>query len=229
MSLESAGAWNRLGVACKGAGHYQEAAAAYDAALTVAEALVDKAPELLASLLHNIAGLAHAQGRWLDAEAVARRGILLRRGALQLAADPAGLAADLAALAAILEARERWDEAESLYRDALAAWSTLGDRYEEAMTANGLAMVLRHTGRSEEAESRLRRSLRELTELRGPRHPDTAVVANNLAMLLAATGRCDAAVDLLTPATSHLRASLGPRHPFVTQVAANLARLRSSY
>jgi tetratricopeptide (TPR) repeat protein len=214
-------------VACKGAGLHEEAAAAYDAALPVAEALAGVAPDLLTALLHNIAGLAHAQQRYAEAEPVARRGLALRRGEHRLAADRPGLAADLAALAAIVEGLERWEEAERLYREALTGWRELGDRYEEAMTANGLAQVLRRTDRTDEAESLLRRSRSELTRLRGPRHPDTAVIANNLAMLLAATGRRDAAIRLLTRTVVDLVSVLGPGHPVTRQVTANLARVRA--
>src|SRR6476620_10697712 len=57
-------------------------------------------------VLHNLAGLDHARGRYAEAEPVARRGLEIRHRS----GDSGGVAADAAALAAILEALGRGEE-----------------------------------------------------------------------------------------------------------------------
>src|SRR5437773_717010 len=83
----------------------------------VAEAQMDTDPQLLAVLLHNLAGLAHSRGDDAGAEPLARRGLALRERVCT--SDDPAVAADAAALGAILEGLERWTESEALYRRAL--------------------------------------------------------------------------------------------------------------
>ena len=224
-SIESASAFNALGVACKFAGRYEEAAAAYAKALPVAEACSRDDPELLCTVLHNLGGLAHSEGDDALAETYARRGLALREA--HGCADTA-IAADAAALGAILEGLERWDESEASYRRALVVWEREGDAYEVGMTLNGLAAVVRFSGRPGDAEPLFRRSLALIAESRGPRHPDTATVRNNLAMLLNATGRAAQALPLLTEAAADLEAMLGADHPATVDVLRNRDRVRRS-
>jgi tetratricopeptide (TPR) repeat protein len=178
---------------------------------------------VLATLLHNLGGLAYARGDDARAESLAREGLELRR---RTSADRTQVAADAVALAAILERRERWAESEALHREALATWEQVGDSYEVAMTLNGLAAAVRFSGRPDEAEELFTRSLALLEAARGPAHCDTAVVRNNLGMLLRATGRADAALPLLAQAATDLEALLGPDHPSTVDVRANHERTR---
>ncbi len=219
---ETAAAWNRVGVACKFAGRYDEADDAYARALPVAEAFVDEEPDLLATLLHNLGGLAHSRHRPAFAEPFARRGLELRRTRCD---DPIGVAADAAALASILETVDRFDEAEPLYREALAIYQDESDDYEAAMTMNGLAAVLRFAGRPAEAEPLFRDALAMMEVERGPGHPETATVRNNLAMLLNATDRHEEALPLLEQATADLTALLGESHPATVDIVANRDRI----
>jgi tetratricopeptide (TPR) repeat protein len=215
-----------VGVACKFAGRYEEAAAAYARALPVAEALVESDPQLLATLLHNLGGLAHSRGDDASAELLARRGLTLRESCC--GPEDAAVAADAAALAAILEGLERFEAAEALYRRALAIWEAEGDDYEMGMTLNGLAAVIRFSGRALEAEPLFRRALRLLEDDRGAGHPDTATVRNNLAMLLNATGRADVALSLLETALGDLEAMVGTEHPATRDVRANRDRIAAA-
>jgi tetratricopeptide (TPR) repeat protein len=211
-----------LGVACKFAGRYDEAADAYARALPVAEAAADENPELLATLLHNLGGLAHSRRRPHEAEPYARRGLELRRTRCD---DPVAVAADAAALASILETQEQWDEAEVLYREALAVYEAVGDDYEAAMTRNGLAAVLRFAGQPDDAEPLFRAALAAMERERGGDHPETATVRNNLAMLLNATDRPEEALGLLEQAAGDLIALLGESHPATIDIVANRDRI----
>ena len=218
-------AWNLLGVACKFASYFDEAEAAYERARTLNGGLVDKDLDLEAVMLHNLGGLAHSRGRPLEAEAFARAGLALRR---QLRSDPTAIASDMAALASILETRERWEAAEVLYQEALTIWSAVDDDYEVGMTLNGLAAVVRFSGRPVEAEPLFVEAIAKLEGAVGPAHPDTATARNNLAMLLNAIGRAQEAIALLARASADLRAVLGENHPATKDVAGNLARVRAS-
>ncbi|HVT77719.1 MAG TPA: tetratricopeptide repeat protein [Acidimicrobiales bacterium] len=223
-SFEAAVAANQLGVACKFAGAYDEAAAAYARALPVGEQLAAAGePDLLATLLHNLGGLAHSRGHYAEAEPIARRGLELRRA--ECGDDNEAVAADAAALAAILEHLERWSEAEALFEEALERWEAAGDAYEAAMTRNGLAAVLRFSGRTDDAEALFRVALRDVEVERGGDHPDAATVRNNLAMLLNANGRPAEALPLLDRAARDLEAMLGPTHPATVDIVANRARV----
>ena len=217
-------AWNLHGVVCKFAGHFDEAESAYERARTLNCALVDKDLDLEAVILHNLGGLAHSRRRSHEAETFARAGLALRR---QLRSGPTALASDMAALASILETREQWGEAEALYREAIAIWSAVDDDYEVGMTLNGLAAIVRFSGRPAQAEPLFVEAIAKLERAVGPTHPDTATARNNLAMLLNATGRAQEAIALLARATTDLRAVLGEDHPATKDVAGNLARVRA--
>jgi tetratricopeptide (TPR) repeat protein len=215
-----------VGIVCKFAGRFDDAAAAYAQVLPVAEALVHTDPQLLAALLHNLAGLAHSRGDDAGAEPLARRGLALRERVCA-GGDPA-VAADAAALGAILEGLERWEEAEALYRRALGIWEAEADAYEIAMTLNGLAAVVRFSGRPHDAEPLFERALELLENFRGVGHPDTATVRNNLAMLYNATGRAKAALPLLATALADLETVVGPEHPATRDVRANRDRVAAA-
>jgi tetratricopeptide (TPR) repeat protein len=93
-------------------------------------------PEL-ATLFHNLGGLAHARGDFAAAQEPARRSVDLRRRAL--ADDHLAVAADAAALAAILDALGRDEEAEQLLRDAIACFERAfgPTHYEVAFNRGG--------------------------------------------------------------------------------------------
>src|SRR5262245_16864759 len=94
-----------------------------------------------ATLEHNLAGLWYSRGDHAEAEAHARRAVALRRqdpGATQVE-----LAADLAVLASALAAQQRYDEARTLLREALAVCRAARPprRYEIAVQLHNLADV----------------------------------------------------------------------------------------
>lgn len=83
-SVLVAAAHNALGVLAKDTGHYADAARHYGHAIDALDRVGDaEDPALMmrATLQHNLAGLAHVQGRFVDAEPPARRAIGLRRRA----------------------------------------------------------------------------------------------------------------------------------------------------
>ena len=101
-------------------GAFHEAAALYERAHAVlALRLGPEHPEI-ATVLHNMGGLAHAAGRPADGEPAARRAVTIREASV--GADHPTAAADRAALAAILDALGRHEEAAEMLEDALAVF-----------------------------------------------------------------------------------------------------------
>ena len=98
-------------------------------------------------------------------------------------------------LAILLREQGKYDEAEPLYRRALAGKEeALGPAHPDTLgTVEGLAILLKQQGKYDEAEPLYRRALAGNEEALGPVHPDTLRTVNNLALLLDAKGEDAAA------------------------------------
>ncbi|GIJ67772.1 tetratricopeptide repeat protein [Virgisporangium ochraceum] len=183
-AVDSADARNALGVLLKDLGRYAEAATCYAAAL--ADAGDDR--DLRASIHHNLAGLAYAEGRLADAEAPAREAVAVREATR--GPDATEVAADRAVLATVLIGLRRHDEAERHVVAALDTWIRRHgpDHPEVAGCLNILGVLRYRQGRVDEAVRVLRDAERIRTTALGPEHPEVAVVRNNLAVALASDG-----------------------------------------
>jgi tetratricopeptide (TPR) repeat protein len=199
-----------LGVACKHAGRFDEAARAYARVDALAG---DRASEVRAALLHNLGGLAHARGRFAQGERLARRGLAMREALL--GGQHLAVAEDLAALAPLLDARGRDREAASAFRRALrllVRWLGPGHAEVGLLTAN-LAALEHRRGRHRQAERGYREALRILRQRLGAAHPQLALTMHNFALLQLARGRRAAALRLATTAQALASAALGSLHP----------------
>ncbi len=224
-SMQAAQAWNLVGVAAKFSGRFDVAEAAYARALPIAEA--EGPGQLLATVLHNIGGLAHARGQFADGIDPARRGLQIRQTLPGV--DDVTIGLDCAALAALLEGAGDDSGAEQLYRRALA----ILDRdpatgREAALARNGLGSVCQSQERLEEAEQHYRAALAQFTAAAGPNHPQLGHILNNLATLHRRRGEDDEARRLLAHAHELLLQTLGPDHPVTMGVAGNRARVEAT-
>jgi tetratricopeptide (TPR) repeat protein len=225
-----AGALNAMGLLCKDLARYDHGRACYDRAL----ALVSDAPAAyaheIATLYHNLAGLAHARRDFAEAEPLARRGLAVREHAEE--PNPPAMAADMIALAAILDGLLRYDEAERLYLDALAILEAPGratteeERGDVAAALNNLGAQLVCRGRVDEATAPLERALTLKRALLGDGHPDVAVSLHNLALAWKRSGDRTRAVALLEEAVAMFTTTLGDAHPRTARSRAQLERLR---
>jgi tetratricopeptide (TPR) repeat protein len=224
-SLDEATVANDLAVTLKFVGKLDEAECLYGRSLAILERELGPDHPDLATLFHNLGGLAHARGDYAAAEPPARRSVELRRKAF--GDDHPAVAADVAALAAVLDALCLDAEAEQLFRDSIAVFErSFGPtHYEVAFNRGQLAALLFRTGRLGEAEELYRRALADLEELLGSDHPDLAPPLNNLAVLLAARGDRGAAVALHRRALAILESSVEPDHPTLLACRENLAGL----
>lgn len=175
------------GVLYNRTGRLDEAEAAHDEALRVAESIGDR--ELAARILQNLAIVYEDRGDFRRAEELLDLSHLRYRDAGrevmpgQLWANKANLRLDQGQL---LEARELFDQ-------ALEAFRGVGDRRNEAMMLNNTGLVLRNMGRLEEAEGYHLRSL-EIRQEIGDR-VGVGRVYNMLAMVYAGQGRYGEAME----------------------------------
>lgn len=218
--LAAADALNEIGVISKFLGRYGEAERVYRRALPIIEAADPESPDV-ATLLHNLGGLAHARGDFEAGEPLSRRSVELRTASL--GADHPTTAADRAAWGALLEGLGRLDEAEAAYREALAVFERrLGpDSIEVAFTLASLGSVLHSRGEHTASEAAYRRAIAIRERTLGSSHPDLAVVLHNLGMLLAESAdpeRQAEAAKLADRAAAMFEATLGPEHPHTKAV-----------
>jgi len=193
---------NELGIVGKFAGWFDEAGAAYVRAMAMEWGSGAPRPAKVASLRHNLAGLAHARGRFAEAEQFARSGLSMREALIP--ADPVGMACDEIALAGILVSL---GSAESL-EEALHLTDTA--RPADAGVAGG------------HMPSRL------LTDSLGPDHPEVLVAMSIRAAALHRRGHPDDLVEaehlyrLVIVAKERV---LGAHHPDLVPTLVNHATL----
>jgi tetratricopeptide (TPR) repeat protein len=178
----------------------------------------------LADLHHNLAGLAYARQRYLQAERHARQAVSLRQ---VVGADAASLAADRAVLAAALAALHNFDEARLQLDQALAACEAAKPprRYEVAVQLHNLAALDQANGLPQRSEQRYRQALAIKEDLLGPDHPEVALVANNLGTLLHQQQRAAEAAELFRRALTIAERTYRPGHPTTTGILRNLDAL----
>src|ERR1700683_461678 len=100
---------NALGVVYKYAADFDAAEKAYRRAMAAADGQGDPDPLILAGLLHNMGGLAHARGDAMGGIPLAERGVALRTGVL--GAGHSEVACDWNALGALYHRAGRLDDA----------------------------------------------------------------------------------------------------------------------
>lgn len=211
--LLSAGPLNALGILAKDRGLYEDAGIYYDRALGLLASHADTDAQELAGIYHNLAGLAHVQNRFAEAEEPAQRAVRLRREASP--PDPAGLAADLSVLGAVLAGQERFDEAAARLSEALALWQSLyGHRhYEVAVQLHNLGAIQQAKGDYSTAQATLSEALAIKRGVLGESHPEIAAILNNLATVYSDTGQHREARECYNHAIEIFTQTLGEDHP----------------
>src|SRR6187402_2625966 len=113
-------------------------------------------------------------------------------------------------LGATLRRLNRFDEAESEYREALAIFrDTLGDdSVEVGRVYNGLGALAGARRDHAASESFLREALQRYEKALGPTHPDVGMTLNNLAVAQRRLGRIDESATNARRALAIQRATL---------------------
>lgn len=222
-----AGPLNALGILAKDRGRYEEARIYYNRALGLLASHAGMDTPELAGIYHNLAGLAHVQGQFAQAEEPARQAVRLRRAASP--PDPDGLAADLSVLGAVLAGQERFDEAAAILSESLALWrSRYGNRhFEVAVQLHNLAAIQQARGDYSSAEAKLGEAMAIKCGILGESHPEIAAILNNMATVYADTGRHREAGDRYDRAIEIFKQTLGDDHPSTVACIQNRNNLRN--
>ena len=144
-------------------------------------------------------------------------------------ADPVAVAADLHELGHTLVERGRYEEGESLFREALEMRrAALGSVHEDvADSLSGVAYARSRQGYPREAVTAYAEALRINQQRLGEGHPQLARSHQNLAVVLSDTGEYDGAERHFETALSIYRTTYGARHPSIAVTINNLANLKA--
>ncbi len=187
---------------------------------------IDKAEDLASATLSNgLATFLDAEGNLLQSEALYRRALIIRAGAL--GSTHSDTATSLNNLASFFFKQRRLEEAEPLLRQALAIREAkFGPEHPNtAQSLNNIAGLLQLQGRLTEAAHHFERALAICEKTVGPEHPETAHCLNNLGELYRSQDRLEEAEQALERARRIYEIELGGGHPFTAPVLNNLAML----
>ncbi|MDP2307836.1 MAG: tetratricopeptide repeat protein [Pseudomonadota bacterium] len=215
---------NALGIALRFAGDYDASAEVYGRALA---SYTQDTPDDLAAratVLHNLAGLAHGRGDIAGGEACIREALALRA---RLADGGPGVALDLGLLATLLDQAGRTEEALATFEQAAAAIAAgfPPDHPEHGYLAHNRGDAFLGAGLLPDAEAAYRSAWALKAAALGAGHPEVALTQARLAHVLAASERHDEAVALATMARAAAREGLPAGHPFretIEDIAAAL-------
>jgi tetratricopeptide (TPR) repeat protein len=202
---------NSLGMHCKYTAHFDEGEAFYQRAFPLLVAAFGEISAPVASVLHNMAGIAHAAGRYEASVAPARRAAGMT--ARIFGPESREAAADEGQLGTILTETGSLDEAERLLQHALVVFEREcgPDHYEVAVVCHNLGHLYRSKGHRKTARAFYDRAIHLKRERLGLRSPDLAITLLSLGTLLEEMGECDG--GLIRQAASIFSETLGPEHP----------------
>jgi tetratricopeptide (TPR) repeat protein len=162
---------------------------------------------------------------WQPLLAVAEKGV--QHAVQELGGEDPAVAELLDKQAIILVNLARYEEAEPLFRRALAIdEASYGPNHPKvAIKLNNLAQLLQATNHLTEVETLMQRALAIDEASYGSEHPEIAIKLNNLALLLQATNRLAEAEPLFWRALAIDEANYGFDHPNVARRLNNLAVL----
>ena len=147
--------------------------------------------------------------------------------------DHPGAAEDVAgaanSAARFLGARGRYQEAEQLFRQVLAARErVLGDAHPDTLaTRNAVAWMLEERNRYEEAEQLYRQVLEVSERVRDETHPDTLATRYGIGRMLEEQGRYEESEQLYQQVLAIREQVCGPEHPHTLMTKSRLFELQA--
>ena len=223
--LDAGALHNLLGIVGKFMGTFDEAAEHYARSLEIHDR-AGGAPAVIATLHHNLGGLAHSRGDLVTAERDTRRALDLHTETSGAAhPDTAG---DRGQLAAILSELGRHDEAErELRRTATDFAAALGPGHVEvAIARTAIGAALHRMGRLDEADEAYRDGLAMRERSQGATHPMLAPTLLNLSVLSEQRGDPAEALTFARRAAAVLGdGAVIEDHPHLLAAHARLAEL----
>lgn len=215
---------NDLAVLLKYTGRFVEAGELYESALKVFAARFGREHPEVATILHNLGGLAHAAGRPADGEGPAREALRVRRQVL--GPNHPATAADGAALAGILIAMDRDDEAAQLLEHAFEVFVHSGPMHlEVGITVGSLGAIDARRGDLDRAEARVRQALRIKEQQMGAHHLELVPTLGTLGVISRRQGNLAEARRLYQRGIALLDGRVAPDHPHLASLRSNLLKL----
>ena len=216
---------NRRGTDLQFRGRYTDAATAFQEALRLAEHFDSDDPRV-SGALNNLASVYQDLGRYLEAEKLYRRTIML----IERTHGPDSVQSARAQLNLLSMYTENGQCGPSvrLARRIARIEDTNIDRRETAIRLHATATVLHTCKRYTEAEALYGQALSLLDSESSGRPSSNTDILNNLATLYASTGNPAAAIKNLLQALALLEAAVGKNHPGLIKSLSNLAVVYST-
>ena len=220
-----AGAMAAIGLAYRNLGVYESAEPLLSGALELRRDAFGSAHPEVATSLHDLGMLRHAQGDYRAAEALHRQGLELRRAHFE-ERHPL-VASSLHDLAEAIHTLGEYDAAEHLYRRALTLRrELLGDEHREvAESLSELAFLLQDQGDYDGALELLEEALAMHRRLFGEEHGLVANDLDYLAWTLQQKGEYARAEPLYRQSLAMRRRLFGEVHPGVATLLDSLGLL----
>lgn len=184
-------------------------------------------PATAADLKLTIAGILRVNGRMAASLQQAEQALLLLRSVHP--GDHLDVAAAVNDVARAAERLDRRDEAERLFREALAMYERLlpGDNTHTAALRNNLGEMLNQRGRADEALPYLEQAVAMYRRLGADQERSLALCIDNLAKAKESLGDAAAALPLQQQAVELMRRHTRGDHPHLAVVLNNLAGLEA--
>ena len=206
-------------------GRFEEAEAAFTAAITEATDVLGADDTRVARIRNDYAAMLGERSRAEDAEHQARLALSMRRK--RLGDRHVAVAETLQILGGSLRQQGRFDEASAAFTEALAILRDLfGDRHARiATTLNSLGILEASRGRMTMAAAHLGEALQTVRAMGQGDTTMAATMATNLASILMRLGRYDEAAPLLVSARARLHETFGESHPAIVNNENTQAQL----
>lgn len=203
-----AGTMEDLALLSRMTGEYDLAEDLYTEALEILRDALGPKHELVARCLHGRGMMAKMRGNVQQGIELLEEALALREAAL---GDHPATAVTLDALAQAYQVVDRIEEAEGLFRRAIAIKeAALGaDHYDVGISYCNLAGLLRQQKRLDEAETLFNRDLDLTVRALGPEHPYVATSHNNLGALKRVQRQNDKALEHLSTCLTIREKALG--------------------
>lgn len=220
--IELAETLRNLGACYRANGALSEAEPHYDEARQILEEHFPNGDKRLADVLNNLTVLFYYQSRLIEAEAVCRRALDMRRHILGDIHHDVGQS--LAALGEILVAQGRVFEGADACRQSVETQSEALDPHHPDLAAslNNLAVAQYELGNFTQAEEALRRALEIDALVYGTGTLEVAIDLQNLAEILCRLRRFEDAVTIHREALQTRRDNLPSNHPDIALSLSNL-------
>lgn len=211
-----------IGLVYSSLGLYDSAQPLLDNALQNSNAVFGESSVEAARNLFNLGELARLRAEYQSAEGLHRQALALRQTLLP--ADDLRIADSREGLGMALYYLAKYEEAETNLREAIDAYSVVGDNDGRlSQIYSNLGSILHNIDRFDEAEEYFNESLRIGRALYGDLHPEVASSLNDIALVYQDVGRFDESITAFEESLKIYRTIYAGGHVYTAETQAHLA------